>query len=317
MTSSYRIYRDASRLAASAFILVPLFAAAYCGAYLLRFSGDSAYRYEDLMLGTLLWVIILKWLVFLWFRVYQGWSRFVNFHDLVLLGQAATVSAVGVVLVDALCFPTLAIPRGIILIDWGITFLSVGAVRALPRLLRNDRWNFFDRGGGPAALIVGANYSGEALLRAIRYNAALEYRVLGFVDDRLDVRHSRIDGVPVIGCCDDLPALTEQYGIEEVLITSGELSGRQVRRLVEMGREHGFRVKVLPSYEQLLEERVAVHPRSVAIEDLLSRPSVEMDVDGGPRLARRPGDHGDRQRGQHRLGDLPATPETAARSGSC
>jgi FlaA1/EpsC-like NDP-sugar epimerase len=45
-----------------------------------------------------------------------------------------------------------------------------------------------------------------------------------------------------------------------------------------MGREHGFRVKVLPSYEQLLEERVAVHPRAVAIEDLLSRPSVEIDL---------------------------------------
>jgi FlaA1/EpsC-like NDP-sugar epimerase len=45
-----------------------------------------------------------------------------------------------------------------------------------------------------------------------------------------------------------------------------------------MGREHGFRVKVLPSYEQLLEERVAVHPRSVAIEDLLSRQSVEIDL---------------------------------------
>ena len=45
-----------------------------------------------------------------------------------------------------------------------------------------------------------------------------------------------------------------------------------------MGREHGFRVKVLPSYEQLLEERVAVQPRAVAIEDLLCRPSVELDL---------------------------------------
>ena len=128
------------------------------------------------------------------------------------------------------------------------------------------------------ALIVGANYSGEALLRAIRHNAALAYDVVGFVDDRFDVQRCRIDGVPVIGRCDDLPRLTEQHGIEEVLITSGDLSGREVRRLVDMGREHGFRVKVLPSYEQLLEERVAVHPRAVAIEDLLSRPSVEIDL---------------------------------------
>jgi FlaA1/EpsC-like NDP-sugar epimerase len=262
----------------SALLFVPLFAVTYCGAYLLRFSGDSGYRFEDLMLGTLLWVIILKWLVFLWFRVYQGWSRFVNFHDLVLVGQAVTASAVGVVLVDALCLPRLAIPRGIIVIDWGATFLAVGAVRALPRLLRKDEWSFFSTSGGPTALIVGANYSGEALLRAIRYNSTLEYRVVGFVDDRVDMQRCRIGGVPVIGRYDDLPHLAGQRDVEEVFITAGDLSGRQVRRLVEMGREHGFRVKVLPSYEQLLEERVAVHPRSVAIEDLLSRPSVEIDL---------------------------------------
>jgi FlaA1/EpsC-like NDP-sugar epimerase len=256
---------------------LPLFAVSYCTAYWLRFSGDTGVRYKDLLLGTLLWVIAAKWVTFLWFRVYQGWSRHVNFHDLVVLVQAVTASAVGVVLVDALCLPGLAIPRGIILIDWGTTLLAFGAARALPRLLTKDTWHFLNPGGTPC-LIVGADDSGELLLRAIRRTPCLTYRVIGFVDDRLQVQHFRIDGVPVIGRCDDLPRLTEQHGIEEVLITSGDLSGREVRRLVDMGREHGFRVKVLPSYEQLLEERVAVHPRAVAIEDLLSRPSVEIDL---------------------------------------
>jgi FlaA1/EpsC-like NDP-sugar epimerase len=278
MTPSHRIYRDVTRLLASAAIYVPLFAAVYCGAYLLRFSGDTNFRFEDLMLGTLLWVIVLKWLVFLRFRVHHAWSRFINFHDLVLLGQAVTASAIGIVLIDAFCVTWLAIPRGIIIIDWGMTLLAVGGIRAIPRMLQNDPWNFFSASHGPPALIVGANYSGEALLRAIRYNAALAYRVVGFVDDRFDVQRCRIDGVPVLGRYEDLPRLTEQHEVEEVLITAGDLPGRDVRGLVNMGRQHGFRVKVLPSYEQLLEERVAVHPRPVAIEDLLSRPSVEIDL---------------------------------------
>jgi FlaA1/EpsC-like NDP-sugar epimerase len=145
-------------------------------------------------------------------------------------------------------------------------------------LLRNDAWQVFTSAANTLCLIVGADDSGELLLRAIRRTPSLTYRVIGFVDDRFQVQHFRVDGVPVIGRCDDLPCLTEQHGIEEVLITSGDLSGREVRRLVDMGREHGFRVKVLPSYEQLLEERVAIHPRAVAIEDLLSRPSVEIDL---------------------------------------
>ena len=116
-------------------------------------------------------------------------------------------------------------------------------------------------GRGPAALIVGANDSGETLLRAIRYNAAL-----GIPRGRLRRRPSTCSARASTACRSSARAticrtLTEQYGVEEVLITSGDCPGTQVRRLVEMGREHGFRVKVLPSYEQLLEERVAVHPR--------------------------------------------------------
>jgi FlaA1/EpsC-like NDP-sugar epimerase len=274
---SLRINRIVSRALASAPVFLPLFAVSYCAAYWLRFSGDTGVRYKDLLLGTLLWVMAAKWVTFLWFRVYQGWSRHVNFHDLVVLVQAVTASAVAVVLVDALCLPGLAIPRGIILIDWGTTLLAFGAARALPRLLTKDTWYFLHPAGTPC-LIVGADDSGELLLRAIRRTPCLTYRVIGFVDDRSQVQHLRLDGVPVIGRCDDLPRLTEQHGIEEVLITSGDLSGREVRRLVDMGRAHGFRVKVLPSYEQLLEERVAIHPRAVAIEDLLSRPSVEIDL---------------------------------------
>ena len=53
----------------------------------------------------------------------------------------------------------------------------------------------------------------------------------------------------------------------EVLIAAGELSGRQVRRLVEQGRQHGVRVKVLPSYEQLITGSVAIRPGPVSIQN--------------------------------------------------
>ena len=278
LRQSISAQRAAAQLLASAALFLPLFAGTYYGAYLLRFSGDADYFYQDTLLTTLLWVVLVKWLVFHWFRIYQGWSRYVSFHDLLVLGQAVTASAIGVVLFDALCLPRLTIPRSVVLIDWGSTLLVVGALRAVPRLVRSDAWHWFTSPGGPTSIIVGANDSGETLLRAIRYNPALNYHVIGFIDDRPAVQRSRIGGVPVIGTYDDLPQLAERHGVEEVLITSGDLSGKRVRHLVEIGQELGFRVKVLPSYEQLLEGRVAVHPRAVAIEDLLCRDSVHLDL---------------------------------------
>ena len=39
---------------------------------------------------TLAWLLLVKWMAFLWFRLHQGWTRFVGFHDLLSISQAVT-----------------------------------------------------------------------------------------------------------------------------------------------------------------------------------------------------------------------------------
>jgi FlaA1/EpsC-like NDP-sugar epimerase len=279
MTKPEPTQRPGVSLLLGAAAFVPMFAATYYGAYLLRFAGEPNSQYLSVFVATLPALLALKGLMFLRFGVYQSWTRYVTFHDLLVLAKAVTASAVGVTLVDALALPMLQIPRSVILIDWGLTLMAVAAARALPRLLRDDGFWLFAEPAGVPSLIVGANDSGEALLRTIRSNPALSYRILGFLDDRDNVQGRRIGGVPVVGTCDDLPHLVERHGVAEVLITAGELPGTRVRQLVETAQAGDFRVKVLPSYQQLLEERVAVQPRAVAIEDLLCRPAVELDLE--------------------------------------
>ena len=130
-------------------MFLPLFVASYYGAFLLRFAGDPGWRFNDIYFSTLLAVLAVKCVVFVWFRLHQGWTRYVGFHDLLTLGQAVTCAALGVTLVDTMCLPQLTIPRSIIVIDWGTTLLAVGAVRALPRLLRDDAWHLFTAPAGP------------------------------------------------------------------------------------------------------------------------------------------------------------------------
>jgi FlaA1/EpsC-like NDP-sugar epimerase len=269
--------RKLYQLVMSGAVYFPLFAATYYIAFMLRFAGVFHPR-TVLFCDTLLWVLVIKWCTFVWFGVHQGWSRFVGFHDFVMLGQAVTCAAIGVMLVDTMCLPSVTIPRSIIVIDWGATLLAAGAFRALPRVLRNDGWAIFAPTTGTVSLIVGANDLGEALLRAVRQRSTLPYRIVGFVDERPSMLGQKIGGVPVLGRCANIPQLVETFAVEEVLIASGELPGTQVRQLMESGREHGFRVKVVPSYEQLLGGRVAVRPREVAIEDLLCREPVELDL---------------------------------------
>ena len=269
-----------TRLAIALATLIPIGAASYFLAYLIRFDGKLDAQQAANFWVTLAAVLAVKLVAFCHSRLHLELSRYATFRDVMVIARTVTLSSVGVMLVDTLLISAVTIPRSVVCLDWGVTLLMLGAVRFLPRFIRDSDWRLLVASQGTRALIVGANDAGEALLRSIRASSELDYQPVGFVDQRPSVRGRRIAGVPVLGNHDDIETLAEAHRIEEVLITSGSLPGKEVRALVELANKCHFRVKVLPSYQQLLHEHVAVNPRPVAIADLLRRPSVTLDTDG-------------------------------------
>ncbi len=261
-------------------VFLPLCALAYYSAYLLRFDGVLAPSTFHLLLSTLGWVMAVKTLAILQSGLLLDYARYVTFRDMTLLVRTVTISSVGITLLDAMVFAGTAIPRSVILLDWGVSCLLLAAVRILPRLIADCDWKMLTTPHGATALIVGANDAGEALLRSIRRGNNRAFHPVGFVDQQKQVQGRRIAGVPVLGTHADIPELVQQHAIEELLITSGSLSGKDVRAMLELGGKHGFSVKILPSTEQLLSGSVAVNPRPVAIADLLRRPSIKLDTNG-------------------------------------
>lgn len=263
----------------SALFLLPVFVGSYYFAYWLRFEGQLGTAEMYRFWSTVGQVVLIKLALFGWFRIYPGWGRFVTFYDLVALVQAATSSLLVTVLVDRFCTPAATIPRSVFVLDWATTIAVVGGVRALLRAVQEGTLVFFASGDNIPAFIVGANDAGEALLRTIIRNGRLTYHVVGFLDDDVRRLGMRIGGVPVIGTVDQTCRLAERHGVREVLIAAGGLSGRQVRQLVDEAGRHSVRVKVLPSYEQLISGSVAIRPRPVSIDDLLRREPVRLDMD--------------------------------------
>lgn len=259
-------------------IVVPLCALAYVGAFLLRFDGSLDESATAQLSSTIVWVLLIKVAGLLQARFHADFSQFVTFRDMVRMVRTVTICSVGITLFDALVLSTTVIPRSVILLDWGVTLTLLAAVRILPRLIHDTDWRWFSKQSGTVALIAGANEAGEALLRSI-LRSKLDYHAIGFVDQDRSAVGRRIAGIPVLGTHEDIPRLVEESGVEEVLITSGTLSGRVVRELVESAADNNFNVKVLPSYEQILTGSVAINPRPVAISDLLRRPSVDLDMD--------------------------------------
>ncbi|QDV79820.1 polysaccharide biosynthesis protein [Botrimarina mediterranea] len=256
-------------------VLTAISAVTFVVAYSLRFGGPIPESHVAGMSVAALCAVGVKLFSFCWHRLDQNVNRYIGFYDLLTIAKATTWSTVGMTFVDAFLLPEVSIPRGVLLIDWGTTFLALGLLRSAPRAFRDLRASF----GAEAVrrvLIVGANDEGETLLRTLRLGRKQSLRAIGFVDPDARQIGQRIGGVPVVGVPDDLERLVATFAAQEVLIT-GSLPGHVVRSLMGRAQSVGVPVRVLPTYEQLLRGSVSVGPRDVSIEDLLRRDPVRLD----------------------------------------
>ena len=99
------LFRTCGRRLVCASALLPVFLLVHYAAYWLRFDGQLTQHELNLITSTMLYVAAVKLVVFGWFRVYQSWSRYLTFHDLVTIVQASTVSSLLLSAADHLCFP--------------------------------------------------------------------------------------------------------------------------------------------------------------------------------------------------------------------
>lgn len=271
-------WHHVKRVAAASVLLAGASSAAYAASFLLRFSGQLPLEMWENFQLTLPVVVAVRVGVMIWLGQRQALSRYFSFHDLMKLTQAVTLGTIGITLVDALILTSLTMPRSVLMLDWGATLLALAAINSIPRLMRDASWNPFSQKEQIPALIVGANDAGEALLRSIQRSPNLDYRLVGFVDDKPQAVGRAIAGAPVLGRLADVPSIIDRHNVQQVLITAGQLPGAEVRQLLDLVGEQGVEVRVLPSYEQILCEDVAVKPRDVAITDLLRRPPVELNT---------------------------------------
>lgn len=256
-------------------LLLPVFAAIHFCAYWVRFEAFTERRW--IQIGcTLTAVLVIKTGIFAYYRIYQGWGRYATFYDAVRLAQAVTASAVCLALYDYLFLATLHTPRAVFFADWMATLAIVGGIRCARRLwTEGSTW--FDTRQGMPVLIVGTGDDGEGILRSVRRSEKLQYNVVGFISADESAVGRFIGGVPVLGTVDQTLQIAKQYEVNNLLIASRGLNGKQVRDICNTA-EHGISVNVLPGYDQMLDGGVDWRPRTVSITDLLRREPVELDT---------------------------------------
>ena len=236
----------------------------------------------------LLFFVIIKLVVFGFFKQYRGWWRYVGISDLLGILRASLVSTLVIAVLWYSFMSTTAIRQalkaiteigqGIFMADMFATVLLLAGLRMAIRLYYEE-FRTEERGPLKRFLIVGAGNAGEELLRAIHHMPVTQYDVVGFVDDDTRKRGMFIHGLPVLGTVEELPKLCRDRNIEEIAIAMPSASHRERRRVIQVCEGIKIRFQTVPSITDIASGKLGVSQiRNVDINDLLGREAVELDL---------------------------------------
>jgi len=247
-------------------------------AVVLRFD----FRFERIAWGPL-WIliaglIVLQLVLGLAFSLYRGRYRYGTFDE--ALALFLTVSVIGFVGSAALIFllPSWGLPRSTVGIATTIALVVMIGFRAIKRLLVA---NYLKPTGADVqkTIIYGAGELGSSLSSRMLNDPASPYLPVGFVDDDPAKQNLSLRGVRVLGRGGDLGSVVRRNGAKIVIVAIGRVDAALLRRIDDWVRGTGARVRVLPPLDRLLHDGGSLGDvRDVAIEDLIGRAPVEIDV---------------------------------------
>lgn len=251
---------------------------AYLFTLSFRFGGIVPPEIYATFYGSIVYIIIIYFIINLLFRLYDSLWEHASIEELVNVVIASVIST-------ALCYILAAVrmdrmPRSVYIAAGLVIILLHGGTRMLSRVLK-----LFMNGrpgrGARNALIIGAGEAGAIVISSMQENAALKLLPVAIVDDDAAKRATRIHGVKVMGVIADIPDIVKKLEIQQIVYAMPSVSGQARRRVLEICASTGCETKLIPSVESLLHGHggVALAVRDVDVGDLLARDEVKLDID--------------------------------------
>jgi len=221
------------------FILIMV---AYISAYLLRFEGSIPSGDMHLMTKSLPLLIMVQLASFYYFGLYKKIWRYIGLSDVVSVFKAVSLGTLLTVVILVLVTRFSGYSRAVFIIYWLTLTILMTGVRGFLRFLR-EHFAEIQKNAGKRVLIFGAGDAGNALLREIKNNPELHYKVVGFIDDDPKKVGRRIYNKPVIGSGTELIKIAKEKKIEEVLIAISKLNEEDFQRIKNLCESGGLSYK--------------------------------------------------------------------------
>lgn len=223
-------------------------------------------------------MMLVRLVTFYLYGLYNRLWRYAGINELISIVNAVTVSSL--VIVSYMYMVGATLPRSVHILSWLFTIATVGASRIGVRILHHIRLQKQTSGKQCNVLIVGAGDAGAMIARELQQRYYEEKHLVGFIDDSEYKQNQQLYGTKVLGNHQDIPEIIAQYQVDEIIIAIPSINGHVLRDIVRVCKSTKCRTQIIPGLYELIDGKVSIQQlRDVALEDLLRRNPVELDLD--------------------------------------
>ena len=226
-------------------------------------------------LEMLPWLVAIRILVFIPFRLFEGMWRYTSLGDLLNIVAAVSLSSWAYYAVLRWVFDAAVYPPSVYLLDSLLLIAFMGGIRLMRRTHRELARLVPDK----RVLVYGAGDAGEMIVRDMRQNDLYSYEPMGFIDDDQAKVGRRIHGVKVLGTRDALPEIMAGQKPDAIVVAIPRAHPATIREIVRALEPYKVPIQTLPSLPDLIDGRVTVSQiRTLSVGDLLERAPLGLDV---------------------------------------
>ncbi|WP_408608205.1 MULTISPECIES: polysaccharide biosynthesis protein [Blautia] len=239
----------------------------------------------DVYLGAFLkfapWYTVFSIAVYWVLRLYKSVWRFASFSELFRIGAANVVT--GLFQIIGITLFVKRMPISYYLFGIMLQFVFTVAVRFSYRFIlleRNRNKQSEEDAVLHRVMLIGAGAAGQIIIRDLNRASEVKAKVCCIIDDNPNKMGRYIEGIPIVGNRDDILLSAEKYKIDQILLAIPSASAEEKRDILNICKETGCELKILPGIYQLVNGEVAISKmKSVAVEDLLGRDPIKVNME--------------------------------------
>lgn len=225
-------------------------------------------------------LITIRAVSFIVSKTYKGVVRYTGSRDAMRIFGVVLLGSLLMFIVNIVTYFTVGyfiIPTAIIIIDALVTlFIMISsrlAVKAIYFESKNPERSKIN------VLIYGAGEGGIITKRTLDRDAAIKYKVVGFIDDDVKKKGRSLEGA-FIYTTDKLPELVKDNAVELIIISIQNLSPAKKNEITDWCLNNNVKLLNVPPAKKWINGELSFNQlRSVNIEDLLEREPIKLDND--------------------------------------